>query len=204
MITQSFPFSLRYANWIKRFILFHSKRHPDGMGAPEVRRRVYSLSNGFILVSRPSPHQTPCPSAAPCALRGSLDRSRAVVGMHHARTTTDAGRAVSVGQLCTGKAHSSALISYFESTHGKLIKHFIESTTAVLQGYDPFTYRSLLLGPLCVSPLARSGRQSTTWARGEATPRTCGETAAWPRGKAAARPSRLAASVTIIFPSLGE
>jgi hypothetical protein len=25
-----------YAHWIRRFILFHTKKHPLGMGAPEV------------------------------------------------------------------------------------------------------------------------------------------------------------------------
>jgi hypothetical protein len=26
-----------YVDWIKRFILFHHKRHPTSMGAPEIR-----------------------------------------------------------------------------------------------------------------------------------------------------------------------
>lgn len=26
-----------YANWIRRFILFHNKRHPDQMGEAEIR-----------------------------------------------------------------------------------------------------------------------------------------------------------------------
>jgi Phage integrase, N-terminal SAM-like domain len=26
-----------YADWVKRFILFHNKRHPKEMGAPEIR-----------------------------------------------------------------------------------------------------------------------------------------------------------------------
>ncbi len=26
----------RYVDWIKRFILFHNKRHPSEMGAPEI------------------------------------------------------------------------------------------------------------------------------------------------------------------------
>jgi len=28
-----------YVDWVKRFILFHSKRHPKEMGAPEVEAR---------------------------------------------------------------------------------------------------------------------------------------------------------------------
>lgn len=34
-----------YLHWIKRFILFHGKRHPKNMGADEVRTFLSSLTN---------------------------------------------------------------------------------------------------------------------------------------------------------------
>ena len=34
----------QYANWIKRFILFHGKRHPESMGAPEVEAFLTHLA----------------------------------------------------------------------------------------------------------------------------------------------------------------
>jgi site-specific recombinase XerD len=33
-----------YTHWIKRFILFHRKRHPKDMGAPEVEAFLSSLA----------------------------------------------------------------------------------------------------------------------------------------------------------------
>jgi site-specific recombinase XerD len=33
-----------YVNWIKRFILFHDKRHPREMGVPEVRAFLAHLA----------------------------------------------------------------------------------------------------------------------------------------------------------------
>ena len=33
-----------YTDWIKRFILFHGKRHPEGMGAPEVETFLTDLA----------------------------------------------------------------------------------------------------------------------------------------------------------------
>ena len=27
----------RYVSWVKRFIVFHGKRHPKDLGAPEIR-----------------------------------------------------------------------------------------------------------------------------------------------------------------------
>jgi hypothetical protein len=33
-----------YVNWIKRFILFHGKRHPQDLGAPEVAEFLSSLA----------------------------------------------------------------------------------------------------------------------------------------------------------------
>lgn len=35
-----------YAQWIKRFILFHEKRHPSAMGAEEIRRFLSHLAVG--------------------------------------------------------------------------------------------------------------------------------------------------------------
>jgi hypothetical protein len=34
-----------YADWVKRFILFHDKRHPKEMGAPEIRDFLAHLVN---------------------------------------------------------------------------------------------------------------------------------------------------------------
>ncbi len=39
-----------YVDWIKRYILFHHKRHPSEMGAPEIQAFVTYLAN-----SRKSP-----------------------------------------------------------------------------------------------------------------------------------------------------
>lgn len=36
-----------YLHWIKRFILFHGKRHPQNMGADEVRTFLSSLANQY-------------------------------------------------------------------------------------------------------------------------------------------------------------
>ena len=33
-----------YVDWIKRFILFHGKRHPEAMGAEEVRTFLSDLA----------------------------------------------------------------------------------------------------------------------------------------------------------------
>lgn len=33
-----------YIGWIRRFILFHGKRHPSEMGAPEIERFLSSLA----------------------------------------------------------------------------------------------------------------------------------------------------------------
>lgn len=33
-----------YVDWIKRFMLFHSKRHPQAMGAPELAAILTDLS----------------------------------------------------------------------------------------------------------------------------------------------------------------
>ena len=37
-----------YIDWIKRFILFHGKRHPAEMGAEEVRQRAAVLPLRFF------------------------------------------------------------------------------------------------------------------------------------------------------------
>jgi len=34
-----------YVDWIKRFILFHGKRHPKEMGAEEVQKYIIYLAN---------------------------------------------------------------------------------------------------------------------------------------------------------------
>ena len=33
-----------YLNWVKRFILFHDKRHPKELGAPEIRAFLTHLA----------------------------------------------------------------------------------------------------------------------------------------------------------------
>src|SRR5918998_2797470 len=33
-----------YADWIRRFIFFHKKRHPEGMGASEIRQFLSHLA----------------------------------------------------------------------------------------------------------------------------------------------------------------
>ena len=33
-----------YVQWVKRFILFHNKRHPNDMGAPEISRYLTHLA----------------------------------------------------------------------------------------------------------------------------------------------------------------
>jgi len=33
-----------YVSWIKRFILFHNKRHPDDMGAEEIKAFINNLA----------------------------------------------------------------------------------------------------------------------------------------------------------------
>ena len=41
-----------YMEWIRRFILFHNKRHPDQMGAPEVESFLTDLAvNGKVSAS---------------------------------------------------------------------------------------------------------------------------------------------------------
>ncbi len=35
-----------YCDWIKRFILFHNKRHPKDMGAPEIKNFLSHLAIG--------------------------------------------------------------------------------------------------------------------------------------------------------------
>ena len=39
---------LSYAHWIKRFILFHGKRHPETMGKEEVEAFLTSLAVGRV------------------------------------------------------------------------------------------------------------------------------------------------------------
>ncbi len=41
-----------YVAWVRRYILFHGKRHPTEMGAPEVTRFLTSLAvNGRVAAS---------------------------------------------------------------------------------------------------------------------------------------------------------
>ena len=40
----SYRTEVQYVQWIKRFILFHDKRHPSGMGAPEVESFLTHLA----------------------------------------------------------------------------------------------------------------------------------------------------------------
>jgi hypothetical protein len=38
-----------YVNWIRRFILFHNKRHPADMGANEVVNMLDSFLENFVI-----------------------------------------------------------------------------------------------------------------------------------------------------------
>jgi len=43
-----------YVNWIRRFILFHNKRHPNEMGAAEVEAFLTHLAGSHQLIARPT------------------------------------------------------------------------------------------------------------------------------------------------------
>ena len=46
-----------YLSWVRRFILFHDKRHPKDMGAPEFRAFLSHLAiQGKVAASTPPPH----------------------------------------------------------------------------------------------------------------------------------------------------
>ena len=46
-----------YVDWIKRFILFHGKRHPEAMGAEEVRTFLSDLAaNQNVAASTQNQH----------------------------------------------------------------------------------------------------------------------------------------------------
>lgn len=51
-----------YVDWIKRFILFHGKRHPQEMGAPELEAFLTHLA--VDRKSRPRPRTRSCSSIA--------------------------------------------------------------------------------------------------------------------------------------------
>jgi len=60
-----------YVDWIKRFILFHGKRHPESMGAEEVRAFLTDLAaNQNVAASTQN-------QARKSFLRSTLVRSRA-------------------------------------------------------------------------------------------------------------------------------
>ena len=40
-----------YVRWIKRFILFHNKRHPKGMGIPEIEAFLTHLAGIHLLMA---------------------------------------------------------------------------------------------------------------------------------------------------------
>jgi len=40
-----------YAGWIRKFILFHNKRHPSEMGANEIRAYINNLANNHRVSS---------------------------------------------------------------------------------------------------------------------------------------------------------
>lgn len=80
-----------YVDWIKRFIVFHNKRHPKEMGAPEIReprasgqrsqRRGLDAEPGIARAVVPLP-------------RGLADRTAAI-----GRSATGEERAASAGRL---------------------------------------------------------------------------------------------------------
>src|SRR5262245_19742124 len=40
-----------YVGWVRRFVVWSGKRHPDQMGADDVRRFLTSLANGRVSAS---------------------------------------------------------------------------------------------------------------------------------------------------------
>jgi site-specific recombinase XerD len=66
-----------YIDWVKRFILFHHKRHPASMGAPEIRAFLsYLAVEGRVA----APTQTQALSALVFLYREVLHRSVASLG----------------------------------------------------------------------------------------------------------------------------
>jgi site-specific recombinase XerD len=66
-----------YIDWVKRFILFHHKRHPASMGAPEIRAFLsYLAVEGKVAAST----QTQALSALVFLYREVLHRSVASLG----------------------------------------------------------------------------------------------------------------------------
>jgi site-specific recombinase XerD len=66
-----------YIDWVKRFILFHHKRHPASMGAPEIRAFLsYLAVEGRVAAST----QTQALSALVFLYREVLHRSVASLG----------------------------------------------------------------------------------------------------------------------------
>ncbi len=51
-----------YLHWIKRFILFHKKRHPQTMGSEEVRLFLSSLANSRHVAIKHAENRFKCPS----------------------------------------------------------------------------------------------------------------------------------------------
>jgi len=59
-----------YLDWIKRYILFHNKRHPNQMGAPEVEAFLTHLAvNEHVAASTQNPRTEPVEvrRSAPCS-----------------------------------------------------------------------------------------------------------------------------------------
>jgi hypothetical protein len=56
-----------YVDWIKRFILFHHKRHPKEMGVPEIEAFLTYLAVEQNAPSTPFAPKNPniCPSSSP-------------------------------------------------------------------------------------------------------------------------------------------
>ena len=71
-----------YLRWIRDFIIFHRKRHPKDMGAPEVRDST-SLTSPSSVTSLPPRRTRPCPrsssSTGKCSIYNSTG-SRASSG----------------------------------------------------------------------------------------------------------------------------
>ncbi len=63
-----------YVSWIRRYILFHDKRHPQAMGSPEIEAFLTHLAVELNVVAST---QNPCPE--PAEVRPSVPSSFSTV-----------------------------------------------------------------------------------------------------------------------------
>ena len=78
--------SKAYVGWIRRYILFHNKRHPREMGEPEVREFLTSLAvNGHVAASTRNQALSALLFLYDKVLDQSLDRVQGVIRAKRAR-----------------------------------------------------------------------------------------------------------------------